>query len=393
MSYQDIIKLLEVIARQHNGPISDGLDLSLAFYKAQDDPATGDPNLSQLLDLLNSEPSLEGIVDHMAVVAGSAQLIEVAMLAGWLVRIALEESPEIAVNYLRQYVESVELPFLASLAVGGIEITNRSPLGGGLEIIPWEQYPDSHEKRTISGLFHPPLAWQRPSAVIVSEEIFEKLNLSSKQHDDYKHVVYSFSRFRDAMLCIGLSGPVAPYALASWLEPPAWGSFTSGGFSLPELIGFPKLKPMVSSTLEDARTLHESFLATDEDFRVVLRLAMERLNSAMLRKSPVDAAIDLGIALEAIFLEDVAGSELVFRLKLRASRFLRDDLDERLVHFRTFGDIYDLRSKAVHTGLVPAEIRGLPSMDLLEKGYSLCAQAISQCIRDGKPDWDVVTLG
>ena len=35
-----------------------------------------------------------------------------------------------------------------------------------------------------------------------------------------------------------------------------------------------------------------------------MRLVMQRLNSPMRRDNPVDAALDLGIALEAMFLND-----------------------------------------------------------------------------------------
>src|SRR6266436_8665068 len=62
-----------------------------------------------------------------------------------------------------------------------------------------------------------------------------------------------------------------------------------------------------------------------------LRVPMQRLNSAMRRKSAVDSAIDLGIALESIFLRDTTDdrSELTFKLRVRSEEHT-SELQSRL---------------------------------------------------------------
>jgi hypothetical protein len=132
----------------------------------------------------------------------------------------------------------------------------------------------------------------------------------------------------------------------------------------------------------------------NEKQKTVLRLSMGRLNTAMRRYSPVDAAIDLGIALESIFLSDLAGDrgELTYRLKLRASKYLGRSLDEKKELFNIFGDLYLARSIAVHTGKLPEKIRKKPINDLLNIGFDHTARAIRLVILNGQPDWTAITL-
>ncbi len=122
---------------------------------------------------------------------------------------------------------------------------------------------------------------------------------------------------------------------------------------------------------------------------------MQRLNSAMRRKSAVDSAIDLGIALESIFLRDTTDdrSELTFKLRVRASRWLGATPEERGGLSALLRDLYAARSSAVHRGYVSDSIRGKPTHELLEEGHKLAAGALVRLIETGNPNWDVVTYG
>jgi hypothetical protein len=122
---------------------------------------------------------------------------------------------------------------------------------------------------------------------------------------------------------------------------------------------------------------------------------MQRLNRAMRRVVPVDASIDLGIALEALFLAAMPDDrgEITFRLKTRAARFLAiDEADRRNVSILV-GDLYSMRSSAVHTGAVGSMIRGRPVQEILEEGYSLTADTIRRFITHGEPNWNTVMFG
>jgi hypothetical protein len=125
----------------------------------------------------------------------------------------------------------------------------------------------------------------------------------------------------------------------------------------------------------------------------VLHVALDRLNRALIPPwgNLVDRAIDLGIALEALLLHDSDNAELSYRLRLRGARLLDGDLAARRSTKQLLNDIYKLRSKAVHTGMIPERQEDL---DRLKEGISVCARLINIVIENGgKIDFDELELG
>lgn len=100
----------------------------------------------------------------------------------------------------------------------------------------------------------------------------------------------------------------------------------------------------------------------------------------------VDKFIDLGIVLESLYLNDGNTSELRFRLALHAAWHLGTCGSSRSRMLREFRTIYDLRSRAVHTGSI---VDTQATRDSLARAQEHCRQAIIKFIRDGVfPDWD-----
>ena len=100
----------------------------------------------------------------------------------------------------------------------------------------------------------------------------------------------------------------------------------------------------------------------------------------------VDKFIDLGIVLESLYLNDGNTSELRFRLALHAAWHLGTCGSERSRILREIRTVYDLRSKAAHTGSIDDT---QASRDSLAKAQEHCRLAIIKLIRDGKfPDWN-----
>jgi len=131
-----------------------------------------------------------------------------------------------------------------------------------------------------------------------------------------------------------------------------------------------------------------------------MRLVTQRLISAVrsVTVTPVDASIDLGIALEGLYLSDMEDDrgELSFRLRTRAARLLGATKAERKDIFTLMGDVYKIRSTAVHTGVVnikPKDLHRRTVQEVLKEGFSLTAKTIQQFITDGIPNWDTVMFG
>jgi hypothetical protein len=144
------------------------------------------------------------------------------------------------------------------------------------------------------------------------------------------------------------------------------------------------------------RQLFEAFRSATAQFQAHLRLVMQRLIRAMRRVTQVDAAIDLGIALEALYLSDMQDDrgELSFRLRIRSARLLGVTEADRKRISDLMRDIYGLRSIAVHTGAVPDAVsRNRPVQQVLQQGFCLAAETAGRFILRGEPSWDKVIFG
>lgn len=198
----------------------------------------------------------------------------------------------------------------------------------------------------------------------------------------------------DALLCLGLFGPIAPLRIAWWFQPPEWAPVMGEiYFSFVPPDGFVR-RPFPETAAADSANHYAAWRALPESRRDELRVPMQRLNRAMRRANPVDAAIDLGIALESIFLRDLSADrgELTFRLRVRAARWLGTTPDERTRLSTLLAGVYAIRSKAVHHGRVPETKRSRPTTELLQDGYDLAARALIKLISEGDPDWEAITF-
>ena len=111
---------------------------------------------------------------------------------------------------------------------------------------------------------------------------------------------------------------------------------------------------------------------------------------------PVDSAIDLGIALESLLLNDLDDErgELTFRLRVRGARLLGKTLDERREIYKALNAVYGLRSSAVHSGVLSETLNSKQLNDILERGQQIAADLVESVLRRGKsPDWGDVVLG
>ena len=121
-----------------------------------------------------------------------------------------------------------------------------------------------------------------------------------------------------------------------------------------------------------------------------LKIPIDRWIKSKTDQSLVDQMIDLGIAFEALYLSETDyNREIRFRFSLHAAWHLAKDKEQRNALMKEFKAIYDLRSKAVHSGTVSdATSERIPS------AQDLCRASIMKILEDGKfPDWNDLILG
>ena len=171
----------------------------------------------------------------------------------------------------------------------------------------------------------------------------------------------------------------------------------SGGLYDPAGLNNSMSTELTEIRLREAKDLYQKMLSLSQQTLESLQVPIDRWIKSKGSGSYVDKMIDLGIALEALYLRD-AHDELRFRLSVRAAWHLGQTKEARIALIKSFRQIYGLRSKAVHTGVLPEEVtidgERVSTGEFVGRAQDLCAESLKKVIYDGQiPDWDSLILG
>ena len=204
-----------------------------------------------------------------------------------------------------------------------------------------------------------------------------------------------FSELEDLMLCLTAVGPCGPAIVATSIAPQEFLPGVRDGIGkCPIAVEIKGGHEFTPEKLENVAELYRAFQLLPPKLTRRLRVALRRLGLAMRRHWSVDAAIDIGIALEALLGDDRPNdASITMTLRLRGSRLLGRNLEERLQISELLSSIYVVRSKAVHIGMLPEEVKGMKSNDVLARGANLLAQLARHLILNGEPQWDNLLFG
>lgn len=155
--------------------------------------------------------------------------------------------------------------------------------------------------------------------------------------------------------------------------------------------------------IDEAKRLYRVLVKLDPNVREKLQIPIDRWIKSKAEWNPVDKIIDLGIALEALYLSKTDyNREIRFRFSLHAAWHLGEDKEQRKALMKEFKAIYDWRSTVVHTGKLPKKGSGKKKKpyppeevkEFIAKAQDLCRDSIIKILEDGKfPDWNSLILG
>ena len=147
--------------------------------------------------------------------------------------------------------------------------------------------------------------------------------------------------------------------------------------------------------LNAAKALYERLKGPRNEIFEQLRVPIDRLMKSMSQADPVDQMIDVGIALECLYLPD-EDQELSHRFALHGAWHQGTTKSERLSLFQEFRTIYRARSAVVHG----ARFRGSLAQDpierrkFVERAQALCWDGIISVLDDGTmPSWADLVMG
>jgi hypothetical protein len=181
-----------------------------------------------------------------------------------------------------------------------------------------------------------------------------------------------------------------------YVEDPGWPLLSPGGSSLSG-----PLLHNVTVPFEVAQSCADLRKGKSWNGAQHIRLAIERLSTARLRNTPAEKAIELGTCMEVLLMHELAAdqkTEISFKMRIRAAWLLGKSAAERATVFKLVQRLYDLRSKAVHSGTIrgskkKGELSDHDIYAVLNEADQLCVRLIRKIVMDGPPDWNRITLG
>jgi len=372
------------------------VDLNIWMYNAHSTSGRADAHAVQLLDALKNEQDLrvfDGSSIH--VLSFSAHLAQYWNLGAWLLARAQSVGSNQALEDLSHYLSTDDVTCEVVVAFCGLEPEGRFDMGRAISFLPWAQLQNSRQKQSLLDRTVTSFPFAYPTGALVRELNTKKSYISQTefQQNIAKYTIDSIdtTEIYDSLMCLAIVQPSSPQVLASWVSAPSWVPIAAGPTLFPIVDGISPFNKISTEGCVQGGELFKAFCSASPSFQARIRLVLQRLIRAMRRGSQVDAAIDLGISLEALYLNDMKGDrgELSFRLRTRSSRFLGNNAEERKRIFRLMKDAYNLRSVAVHTGSVDT-FDERPVQDVLHDGFLCAAETVRHFILDGKPDWDKV---
>ena len=149
-----------------------------------------------------------------------------------------------------------------------------------------------------------------------------------------------------------------------------------------------------TSQIEEAKCIYNGFSKFNQNTKEKLLIAVDRWIQSKTSQADTDRMIDLGIALESLYVPE-GGGEITFKLSVRAAGHLKEDPADRRKLKKAFGDIYKWRSEAVHTGKLTKKTKNLSQEkveEFIETAQDYCRDSILKILKEGKfpTNWDNV---
>ena len=301
------------------------------------------------------------------------------------------------------FLNSVEVdacPYRKLTLVGGVTLQEEYHLYDGIRLLTLPDFDESPPATYPNLLPDSELRHRFKKAVVIDEDRVASPRFKPPD-DDSDFVTRSTSEqasdFDPRAFCLMLSLATRAYAYVSM----QWTSLQANEFT--NLLGgsafryvsvrSPEDRDAISvEHVEEARVLYEKYRGLPDHIQKGLTTPLVRFAESASGKHVDDRILDLGIALESLYLDKIE-AELSFRLRLRAAKHLEDTLDKRKQIERTIGDFYSVRSKVVHTGSPPMTGSELAERwSILSAAQEVCRRSIRKVLDEGMPVWTDLDL-
>lgn len=395
MNKEKLQTILDAAAQKGITEISPSFEYSYLYpghHRLGSDPQITD----ELKQFLRADAAIASAFDDKMFYTGNGgNTVSLDLLIQWLLRRVKEKDSRTAADNLERYFSTWEIPGYDVLVLSGISLSSPVDLGNGILLFPFEHLSNSFRKAWVYGATMGGTGFAMP---IIEKAVLTCPNKMIRNEEGRPDFESKFQELEAARQWLTLIGPSCPLQVASWWESDDWvplaGMTGSISGQIHDVMHGPGRK-LDEKDCEKAKEIFRVISAIGADLKMKLATPLNRLNQAIRRVQSVDSAIELGIALEALFFDaGTKSSELSFKLRLRGAWLLGATPERRKELMSTLDDLYECRSGAIHSGTLEGIKTSKPKDELLKEGYGIVAQAIESIIHKGSfPNWNELVLG
>ena len=341
------------------------------------------PVAEQLKKTLENDIRIKNLLGKLVSTGlGSASQFNIDSLSMWFLHYAKRNGSVAAVKALEKYLTEGQVDYLAIQWIIGIETEKKIKLTESVELVPIDLMPDSSEKEYFLqiNLNHLGGRTVKPKVALVVSGRTSKINeISKKEERLFKSVYEALNNSTLLLNLVPDLACIANYTTSYLGESVPPGLFSGRGGSMPiiDIAGTNRITVVTSQMISESKfsELYAAFKKLKDDELARWWLIISRLSQAKRRWELADRILDLGIALEMALLEEASDHEqLSLKFRLRGSRILTKNLEERKKIYNDLKDIYHFRSEVAHNGLVPQKEKAKLEQKIL--GYEVLGSRI-----------------
>jgi hypothetical protein len=358
----------------------------------RDDPQTAKAELLEMLRIVSGIPAFDDFNIAHQHAFGWSESVNLLFLVSWLIDRAQQCGAAQAISDLERYLSAEKMVFAETLAFSGLRLDSPVDLGE-VQLVPWSSVVESETKWKIQ--VRSVYAHRQPDAALVRPCEAARLHVRPWESVAEGPPI-SIEPLRDILRAVTVVAGAGIAMISHWFEPPPWAPWNvyESGF------GASRSRSPFAVTIEPnfasaVGQIAAKLNASDDAFLDRIRLPIDRLNRSYLHGTNfVDASIDLGISIESLFAPTKMAEGIGFAVRTRCARFLGSTPEERNGIVSKVKDVYDLRSRGVHSGRFDAKGSAKKWHDnekvreAIQAGQSLIGSAIEKIVIQGEPDWE-----